>query len=87
MEKHTLHSFFEDGALFSCSSLRRPVNYDRIKPKQNGKEGCRKLKRLVITILFVIATMLAAAGIFSNFDIDKPPEQFPVIGQTSERTN
>ena len=26
------------------------------------------MKRLVITVLFVIATMLAAAGIFSNYD-------------------
>ena len=45
------------------------------------------MKRLVITVVFVIAAVLAAAGFFSNFDIEEPTEQFPVIGQTSERTN
>ncbi len=45
------------------------------------------MKRLVITVVFVIAAMLAAAGIFSNFDIEKPPDQFPLIGQTADRTN
>lgn len=45
------------------------------------------MKRIVITVVFVIATMVAAAGIFSNFDVERPVEQFPVIGQTAERTN
>lgn len=45
------------------------------------------MKRVVITVLGVIATILAAAGFFSNFDIEKPVEQFPVIGQTAGRTN
>lgn len=45
------------------------------------------MKRIVITVMFVIATMLAAAGIFSNFDIERLVEQFPVIGKTADRTN
>ena len=45
------------------------------------------MKRIIITVVFIIATMLAAAGIFGNFDIERPIEQFPVIGQAAERTN
>ncbi len=45
------------------------------------------MKRIIITVVFVIAAMLAAAGTFSNFDIEKPPEQFPVIGQVAGRTH
>ena len=67
--------------------LRRPDQYDRIRPKQNGNEGCWKMKRIFITGVFVMATVLAAAGIFSNYDIEIPTEQFPAIGQTADRTN
>ena len=45
------------------------------------------MKRLVITIVYVLATVAAAAGIFSNVDISSPTEQFPMIGQTAGRTN
>ena len=45
------------------------------------------MRRIVTTVVFVIATMLAAAGIFSNFDVERPVEQFPAIGQTAGRTN
>lgn len=45
------------------------------------------MKRIFITCVFVMATVLAAAGIFSNYDIEIPTEQFPVIGQTADRTN
>ena len=45
------------------------------------------MKRVVITVAFVTATMLAAAGIFSNYDVERPAEQFPTIGQIAGRTN
>ena len=45
------------------------------------------MKRIVITIVFVIATIATVAGIISNYEISRPAEQFPVIGQTAERTN
>ena len=45
------------------------------------------MKRIVITIAFVIAAVLAAVGIFSNFEVERPVEQFPAIGQTADRTN
>ena len=74
------------GALF-CLSLRSTDKYDRIKRKKKRKEGFWKMKRIVITVVFVIAAVLAAAGIFSNFDIERPVEQFPAIGQVAGRTN
>ena len=45
------------------------------------------MKRIIITVVFVIAAMLAATGIFSNYDVERPTEQFPAIGQTADRTN
>lgn len=45
------------------------------------------MKRIVIKVVFVIATMLTATGIFRNFDVERLVEKFPTIGQVAGWTN
>lgn len=47
------------------------------------------MKRLIVTLLFIIAAIAASAGIVSQYDVPQPSEQFPFVGHTegAVRTN